>query len=143
MDRKLPMADLTTDREPATAGTGASARRRRPRRTGVAEAVVVIVLVITTIPVLRHLALAQRFTVDESRWIATSRYFWITFLDRDVFGDAWRRNYIVLTHPPIARYVVGFGLWLQGWSPEQLNGRFDNDHGMDWNRRAGNIPSRP
>jgi hypothetical protein len=137
------MTDPTTNSEPSTSDTDASARRWRPRRNRVVEAVLVIALAITTILALRHLALTQRFTVDESRWIATSRYFWITFLDRDVFGEAWRPNYIVLTHPPVARYVIGFGLWLQGWSPDRLNGRFDNDHGMDWNRRAGNIPSRP
>src|SRR5687767_13206333 len=101
------MTDPTTNSELSTADRVPPAQRWRPRRTRVAEAVLVIALAITTILALRHLALTQRFTVDESRWIATSRYFWITFLDRDLFGDAWRPNYIVLTHPPVARYVVG------------------------------------
>ena len=84
----------------------------------------------------------QSFSVDESRWIATSRYFWITFVEGDVLGPAWQPNYLVLTHPPVARYFIGAGLALQGWSPDELNGRYDTDRSRDFNRRAGNIPSR-
>jgi hypothetical protein len=83
----------------------------------------------------------QDFSVDESRWIATSRYFWITFLERDLFGPAWQPNYLVLTHPPVARYAIGFGLWLQGWTPDGLNGRYDTDRSREFNRQRGNIPT--
>jgi 4-amino-4-deoxy-L-arabinose transferase-like glycosyltransferase len=84
--------------------------------------------------------MAQPFSIDESRWIATSRYFWITFVDRDLFGPAWQPNYLVYTHPPVARYVIGFGLWLQGWRPDQLNGRYDSLQSRAYNERAGNVP---
>jgi 4-amino-4-deoxy-L-arabinose transferase-like glycosyltransferase len=90
--------------------------------------------------VLRGPSIDQGFTVDESRWIATSRYFWITFVDRDLGGPAWRPNYLVYTHPPVARYLIGFGLWLQGWQPDQLNGRYDSLQGRSFNERAGNVP---
>ncbi|MGE3270509.1 MAG: phospholipid carrier-dependent glycosyltransferase [Chloroflexota bacterium] len=90
--------------------------------------------------VLRGPAVDQGFTIDESRWIATSRYFWITFVDRDLLGPAWQPNYIVLTHPPVARYVIGLGLWVQGWTPGQLNGRYDSLESRAYNVRAGNIP---
>lgn len=90
--------------------------------------------------VLRGPSVDQAFTVDESRWIATSRYFWITFIDRDPFGPAWQPNYLVYTHPPVARYLIGFGLWLQGWHPDQLNGRYDSLQSRAYNQRAGNIP---
>lgn len=113
----------------------------RSRLGWYAEIALVLGLAIMTVLVLRHQSTVQGVTVDESRWIATSEYFWITILDRDVFGPDWRPNYIVLTHPPVARYLIGFGLWLQGWTPDQLNGRFDNDHNFAWNRAAGNIPS--
>ncbi len=55
----------------------------------------------------------------------------------------WRRSasHIVLTHPPVARYLIGFGLWLQGWSPDQLNGRYDSLQTGAYNAQAGNIPS--
>src|SRR5256885_17149833 len=76
--------------------------------------------------VLRGPAANQRFTIDESRWIATSRYFWITFIQPDLFGPAWQPSYVVLTQPPVARYLIGFGLWLQGWPADQLNGRSDS-----------------
>ena len=94
--------------------------------------------------VLRGPSVSQSFSVDESRWIATSRYFWITFVDRDLFGPAWQPNYLVYTHPPVARYVIGFGLWLQGWQPDQLNGRYDSLQSRAFNDRAGQRPrSRP
>jgi Dolichyl-phosphate-mannose-protein mannosyltransferase len=85
-------------------------------------------------------ATQQSFTVDESRWIATSRYFWTTFIERDVVGPAWQPNYLVLTQPPVGRYLIGFGLWLQGWTPEQLNGRYAADRSYQTNVAAGNLP---
>src|SRR5918994_6027277 len=118
-----------------------SGRRRRMRRGTIAEVALVLVLVMSTVVVLYQQAQRQQFSVDESRWIATSRYFWITFVDRDPLGPAWQPNYLVLTHPPVARYIIGFGLWLQGWSTDGLNGRYDTDRSRDFNRRAGNIPS--
>ncbi len=111
--------------------------RRHPR---LAEAALVLGLVVVSVAVLRQPALGQRFTVDESRWIATSRYFWTTFVERDLFGPAWQPNYLVLTQPPVARYLIGFGLWLQGWSPDQLNGRYDSLRGYAFNEEAGNVP---
>ncbi|MCC7371173.1 MAG: glycosyltransferase family 39 protein [Chloroflexi bacterium] len=113
-----------------------------PRRALLAELALVLLLAGLALGVLRWQAHEQDFSVDESRWIATSRYFWITFLERDLFGQAWEPNYLVLTHPPVARYVIGFGLWLQGWTPDTLNGRYDTDRSRDFNRRQGNIPSR-
>ena len=115
---------------------------RRISRATVAEAVLVLVLAVATVVVLYQQAQRQSFSVDESRWIATSRYFWITFVEGDVLGPAWQPNYLVLTHPPVARYFIGAGLALQGWSPDELNGRYDTDRSRDFNRRAGNIPSR-
>lgn len=117
-------------------------RSWRISRAALAELALVVALAATTVVVLYQQALRQPFSVDESRWISTSRYFWITFVDGDVFGPAWQPNYLVLTHPPVARYVIGLGLALQGWVPEQLNGRYDTDRSRDYNRRAGNIPGR-
>jgi hypothetical protein len=119
-----------------------SARRWQVRRATIAEAILVVALAVSAVVVLYQQALRQPFSVDESRWIATSRYFWITFVERDLLGPAWQPGYIVLTHPPVARYVIGLGLALQGWSPDELNGRYDTDRSRDFNRRAGNIPTR-
>ncbi|HZO26269.1 MAG TPA: phospholipid carrier-dependent glycosyltransferase [Chloroflexota bacterium] len=104
------------------------------------EAAVLVLVVAVAVLVLRGPSDSQGFSIDESRWIATSRYFWITFVDRDLFGPAWQPNYLVYTHPPVARYVIGFGLWLQGWAPEQLNGRYDSLQSRAYNERAGNVP---
>lgn len=117
-------------------------RTWRISRGALAEVALVVALAAVTVVVLYQQALRQPFSVDESRWISTSRYFWITFVDGDVFGPAWQPNYLVLTHPPVARYVIGLGLALQGWSPELLNGRYDTDRSRDFNRRAGNVPGR-
>jgi hypothetical protein len=106
------------------------------------EIVLVLMLCAVSVAVLYRQAERQPFSVDESRWISTSRYFWITFVDRDLFGPDWQPNYLVFTHPPVARYLLGLGLALQGWTPDQLNGRYDTDRSRDFNRRAGNIPGR-
>ena len=119
----------------------APVERWRLRRGLVTEAALVLMLAIVAVIVLMEQGERQQFSVDESRWISTSRYYWITFVDRDLFGPAWEPNYIVLTHPPVARYVIGLGLSLQGWQPEELNGRYDTDRSRDYNRRAGNIPT--
>ncbi len=119
-----------------------TAGRRPVSRAMLAEIVLVVALAAAAVVVLYQQAQRQSFSVDESRWISTSRYFWITFVDGDLLGPAWQPNYLVLTHPPVARYVIGLGLALQGWSPDELNGRYDTDRSRDFNRQAGNIPGR-
>src|SRR5215212_1088477 len=104
------------------------------------EVLLVAAIVVLSTLVLRGQAISQPFSVDESRWIAASRYFWYTFVDRDLFGPPWQPNYIVYTRPPVARYVIGFGLWLQGWSPDRLNKRYDSLETRLWNEREGNVP---
>ena len=52
--------------------------------------------------------------VDETRAIARSRYFWTTFVQHDISGPDWQPNYQVLTHPPLARYLLGLGLSCKG-----------------------------
>lgn len=104
------------------------------------EVALLLLVVAASAFVLRGPAVSQSFSIDESRWIATSRYFWITFLDRDLFGSAWQPNYIVMTHPPVARYIIGYGLWLQGWQPDELNGRYDSLQSRAFNEQAGNVP---
>jgi hypothetical protein len=110
------------------------------RRRFLRDLLLVLLVALASVFALRDLSRSQPFSIDESRWIATSRYFWITFVDRDIFGPAWQPNYLVYTHPPVARYLIGFGLWLQGWSPDQLNGRYDSLQSRAYNDRAGNIP---
>src|SRR3712207_4276265 len=104
------------------------------------ELVPVLLVAGVALAVLRGPMTAQRFTIDESRWISTSRYFWITFVERDLFGDEWRPSYVVLTQPPVARYLIGAGLALQGWSPDQLNGRYDSLRSRERNLEMGNVP---
>jgi hypothetical protein len=133
--------DVTSPSRPAARGAGFSARQTRVFGHPLTrEAAVLALVLVAGILMLRGPSIDQGFTVDESRWIATSRYFWITFVDRDLHGPAWQPNYLVYTHPPVARYLIGFGLWLQGWSPDQLNGRYDSLQGRAFNERAGNVP---
>lgn len=107
----------------------------------VRDAALLLLVAVASVLALRGPSAEQEFSVDESRWIATSRYFWITFVDHDLFGEAWQPNYIVYTHPPVARYIIGFGLWLQSWDPDTLNGRYDSLENRLYNLRQGNIPS--
>jgi Dolichyl-phosphate-mannose-protein mannosyltransferase len=106
-----------------------------------AEFALVVALVAASVAILGRASLRHSFEHDESRWIAGSRYFWTTLVEGDPFGAAWQPNYVVLTHPPVARYVMGVGLWLQGWTPDRLNGRYDRARSPAFNERAGNLPS--
>jgi 4-amino-4-deoxy-L-arabinose transferase-like glycosyltransferase len=114
-----------------------AARRALTRRL---DLVLAIVVLLAAWLALRGPSVEQEFSIDESRWISTSRYFWITFVEADLFGPSWQPNYLVLTQPPVARYVLGLGLALQGWSPNQLGGRYDNFRDREYNLRAGNVP---
>lgn len=109
-------------------------------RQPLVEVVLALAVAVAAAVVLRGPSVSQRFTIDESRWIATSRYFWVTFIDGAIFGPQWAPNYVVLTHPPVARYIIGFGLWTQGWTEDQLNGRYDSLRTASYNARMGNIP---
>jgi hypothetical protein len=132
---------VTPASRPAPESAGCErAARTVSRRALARELVLAAAVAVAAVLVLRGPATTQAFTIDESRWIATSRYFWITFVDRDLFGPAWQPNYVVLTQPPLARYLIGFGLWLQGWTPERLNGRYDSLQSRAYNERAGNVP---
>ena len=59
------------------------------------EGAILVLVAVAALLVLRGPSVDQAFSVDESRWIATSRYFWITFVDRDLFGPAWQPNWSV------------------------------------------------
>ena len=110
------------------------------RRVRISEAVLVLLLLSASALALRRPLVEQEFSVDESYRLTASRYFWTTFIDRDLFGPAWQPNYLILTHPPGAQYLIGFGLWLQGWTPDQLNSPYDSRRSRAFNEAAGNVP---
>jgi 4-amino-4-deoxy-L-arabinose transferase-like glycosyltransferase len=118
-------------------GRAGSTLRPASRRL---DLLLVVAVALTAWLVLRGPSDQQEFSIDESRWISTSRYFWTTFQEWDLAGPTWQPNYLVLTQPPVARYVLGLGLALQGWSPDQLGGRYDNFRDREYNVRAGNVP---
>jgi hypothetical protein len=131
----MPDRGLRTARSCAATLLGLARRRVR-----ISEAVLVLLLLSASTLALRRPLVDQGFSVDESYWIAASRYFWTTFIDRDLFGPAWQPNYLILTHPPVTHYMIGFGLWVQGWTPDQLTGYYDTRRGRAFNEAAGNVP---
>src|SRR5215212_7915227 len=66
------------------------------------ELLLVAAIVVMSTLVLRRQAINQPFSVDESRWIATSRYFWYTFVDRAPVRSAVAAE-LPRVHPPARR----------------------------------------
>jgi hypothetical protein len=131
------MADLSLPAARSWAATLPVQARRRARLT---EAVLVLLLLAASTLALHRPLVEQKFSVDESYRISMSRYFWTTFIERDLSGPAWQPNYLILTQPPVTHYLLGFGLWLQGWTPDQLNSPYNSRRGRDFNNLAGNVP---
>ena len=109
------------------------------------------------------------FHEDESQWIATSCYLealidpnfrspeWLRqsvifadsslppWVQRSLMGeqssdDPWRPTYWVLTQPPMARYLLGIGRIVGGYSAAQLNVPFHSGRPLEFNRQIGAVP---
>lgn len=85
-------------------------------------------------------AVRTPFDSDESQWISTSRYLELFVGGR--FGDeAWETGYWTLTQPPVARYFIGIGRLLGGYSDTELNTPWTFRRSAAENTAAGNMPS--
>jgi hypothetical protein len=106
-------------------------------RTGVA---VVVVFLLCALRFGSGIA-AVRFHPDESQWIATSSAL-EAFVSADLHSDVWQERYWTLTHPPLARYVIGIGRRLGGYAPADLNRPWRWGEDFATNQRAGKVPSQ-
>ena len=66
-----------------------------------------LALCAVSVAVLYRQAERQPFSVDESRWISTSRYFWTTFADRDLFGPGSLAEAPIAATLPDGRVIAG------------------------------------
>jgi hypothetical protein len=82
--------------------------------------VATLVFVIAAVVLLSE-ARYSPFEIDESGYIATSRYFGYLVLERNVSREEWGVNYWTLTQPPLTRYVIGLWLSASGYDLEKLN----------------------
>src|SRR5215208_3159650 len=81
------------------------------------------------------------FHPDESRWIATSRYFSYLLLRPDLEHEAWKGGFLTLGQPPAFRYILGAGLWLQGHDLDTLNQPYNFQIPPEQNQREGGVPT--
>ena len=110
------------------------------------------------------------FHEDESQWIATSCYLeamidphfqspeWLrqsmlfddstlpSWVRESLSGtwspdNPWRPIYWVLTQPPMARYLIGVGRLLGGYTSSELNVPFYSGHPLQINHQVGAVPS--
>ncbi len=57
-------------------------------------------------------------------------------------NDTWGTHYWTLTQPPVARYIIGIGRRLCGYTTDELNPPWRFKISDSDNRAAGNVPSR-
>jgi len=88
-----------------------------------------------------------KFHKDESAWIGTS-YYLEAFLGEPVNrirpelpDPVWTATYETLTQPPLARYVMGVGRRLGGYTITELNRPWDFRQSLDANAASGHMPS--
>lgn len=77
---------------------------------------------------------------DESQWIASSRVFEDYFSARFT-SEQFAESYWTLTQPPLARYVIGLGRRMGGFTWVDLNRPWDFSVDEDSNARRGAVPS--
>jgi hypothetical protein len=80
------------------------------------------------------------FHRDESQWISTS-YVLEWFVTADFSNPAWDVSYWTLTQPPGARYIIGIGRRLGGFSASELNLPWDFALDNETNIARGAQPS--
>lgn len=76
------------------------------------------------------------FHRDEARWINRASFLGDLL---DPFGDTWSDYYTTRGQPPLANYLMGAGLLLQGRDLE-TNRVWDFSYDEAWNIRAGAYP---
>lgn len=79
------------------------------------------------------------FHPDESQWIATSTAL-EAFLGGNADAPVWQESYWTLTHPPVARYVIGIGRRVMGYRPSDLNRPWHWGSDAATNLRNGAMP---
>jgi hypothetical protein len=84
---------------------------------GVVAALVFVVAAVALLVEARY----SPFEIDESGYVATSRYFGYLVFQHDVSREEWGVNYWTLTQPPLTRYIIGAWLTAYGYDLEKLN----------------------
>ncbi len=81
-----------------------------------------------------------KFHPDESHWIASSVVF-EEFFTAQFDSPYFERSYWTVTQPPLARYVIGMGRRIGGYSWADLPGDWDFELSTDANEQKGAVPS--
>jgi hypothetical protein len=109
---------------------------RAHRWTPLAELAVVLTLFLAGLWLFGQAATRVPFQVDEDAYVVRSRYFSLLFLERNLHWRQWGDSFHTHTQPMLTNYVVGAGLWLQGYDPDNLRvvPAYDPSKSADENR---------
>ncbi len=80
------------------------------------------------------------FHADESSRIASSKSF-EALVGLDFDSPVWEERHLMLTQPPLSRYVIGVGRTLGGYDASALNTSWQWDRSDAANIKAGAMPS--
>lgn len=82
------------------------------------------------------------FHADESNNIYMARYFDLFFLKRDFLNPEWNAtSWWAISHPPLAKYLIGFALFITGHDFSALHEPWDFTLDKEVNLQLGNVPS--
>src|SRR4030042_1394030 len=83
------------------------------------ELIFILIIIIGGLEVLEHKKYSLLYDSDEVAWIFTGYYFNLYFLRLDLFHPDWT-DYEAFDHPPLAKYIVGGTLFLNGYMIDSL-----------------------
>jgi hypothetical protein len=83
------------------------------------ELIFVFVIIIGGFKTLEKAKYLPVYDSDEVSWIFTGYYFNLYFLHFDLFHKDWD-DYEAFDHPPLAKYIVGGILFLNGYTIDSL-----------------------
>lgn len=104
------------------------------------ETIIVLLLCIIITPSFLKNIRSDEFIPDESSWINYSRYFKLFFLDKDFHSKKWF-NLEAHDHLPVAKYIMGFALFITGNDLDKVNPTYwHDDKDFQWNVSNGAMP---
>lgn len=92
--------------------------KRRYITLGV-ELIFILLIIMGGLKVLEKGKRLPVYDSDEVSWIFTGYYFNLYFLHFDLFHEDWH-DYEAFDHPPLAKYIVGGAMFLNGYTIDSL-----------------------
>lgn len=113
---------------------------KQQRSLLIKEIIIVLLLCIMIMPSFFKNIRSGEFISDESSWINYSKYFKLFFLQKDFRSEKWK-DPEAYDHLPVAKYIIGFVLYVTGNDLDKVNRTYwHDDQDFRWNVSNGALP---